>query len=67
MAKKRKVNIKGKKAHKPSKSSKKFEKYSIEGGAAKGKQTCPKCGPGVFLALHKDRVHCGTCGYMEKR
>jgi len=62
MAKKRKVNAKGKKAHKPSKSSKKFEKYS--NGASK--KTCPKCGPGVFLAIHKDRVHCGKCSYTEK-
>lgn len=28
---------------------------------------CPKCGPGIFLAAHKDRVTCGKCGYMEKR
>ena len=26
---------------------------------------CPKCGPGVFLAKHKDRVSCGRCGYTE--
>tara|TARA_Y100000310_G_C20468918_1_gene709022 strand:- start:455 stop:643 length:189 start_codon:yes stop_codon:yes gene_type:complete len=62
MAKKRKVRAKGKKAHKPSKSSKKFEKYA--GGA---KRSCPKCGPGVFLAIHKDRVHCGKCSYTEKK
>lgn len=63
MAKKRKVHAKGKKAHKPSKSSKKFEKYS-EGAK---KKICPKCGPGVFMAEHKDRWHCGKCGYMEKK
>ena len=66
MAKKRKVNIKGKKAHKPGKSSKKFEKYSLAGGAATRKKTCPKCGPAVFMAEHKDRKHCGCCGYTEK-
>ncbi len=27
---------------------------------------CPKCGTGVFLAQHKDRLTCGRCGYMEK-
>lgn len=28
-------------------------------------QTCPKCGPGVVLARHKDRNSCGKCGYTE--
>ncbi|MCD6403782.1 MAG: 30S ribosomal protein S27ae, partial [Nanoarchaeota archaeon] len=23
------------------------------------------CGPGVFLAEHKDRFSCGKCGYTE--
>ena len=31
----------------------------------KGKE-CPKCGNGIFLAQHKDRKHCGKCGYMER-
>ena len=26
---------------------------------------CPKCGEGVFLAEHKDRLSCGKCGYTE--
>lgn len=29
------------------------------------RKPCPKCGDGVFLAEHKDRVSCGTCGYTE--
>lgn len=37
-----------------------------EGGKAKNK-TCPKCGKGMFLADHKDRLSCGKCGYMEKK
>jgi len=28
---------------------------------------CPKCGPGVYLAEHKDRRSCGKCGYTEKK
>ena len=28
-------------------------------------RSCPKCGPGVFLAEHKDRRSCGLCGYSE--
>ncbi len=30
------------------------------------KPFCPKCGPGVHLARHKDRLSCGRCGYTEK-
>ena len=46
--------------------SKKWEKYSIEGDKLVRKNIfCPKpeCGPGVFLARHKDRMTCGKCGY----
>lgn len=31
----------------------------------KGK-SCPKCGAGVKLAKHKNRLACGKCGYYEK-
>ena len=37
-----------------------------ENGKAKN-QSCPKCGPGVFLANHKDRLTCGSCGYVEMK
>ena len=38
--------------------------YKVEDGKAVSKnKTCPKCGPGVFLAEHKDRYTCGKCGY----
>jgi small subunit ribosomal protein S27Ae len=26
---------------------------------------CPRCGPGVIMAEHKDRIACGKCGYTE--
>jgi len=40
--------------------------YSIEGSKITRIRTnCPKCGPGVFLATHADRVSCGRCGYTE--
>lgn len=26
---------------------------------------CPRCGTGTFLGVHKDRAHCGKCGYAE--
>ncbi|HLC57980.1 MAG TPA: 30S ribosomal protein S27ae [Candidatus Nanoarchaeia archaeon] len=56
-----------KKKVKNRKASKKWLKYKIEGGSVIRKKTCPKCGPGVFLGEHAERVHCGKCGYVEIR
>jgi small subunit ribosomal protein S27Ae len=40
--------------------------YEVKGTTVTRKRkACPKCGPGVFLAEHKDRVSCGNCGYTE--
>ncbi len=40
--------------------------YEVSDGTlVRKKKTCPKCGDGVFLAEHKDRSSCGTCGYTE--
>jgi small subunit ribosomal protein S27Ae len=50
--------------------AKEKKSYSISGMYENGKsknKTCPKCGPGIFLANHKDRVSCGKCGYTEKK
>lgn len=42
--------------------------YQISGGSiTKKNKTCPKCGPGVFMADHKDRWTCGKCKYTEKK
>jgi small subunit ribosomal protein S27Ae len=38
-----------------------------EGKAVLTRRHCPRCGPGVLLAEHKDRVSCGRCGYTEFR
>jgi len=44
----------------------KRELYEIvDGKLVRKRKTCPKCGPGVFLAEHKDRYTCGKCGYTE--
>ncbi|MCK9595946.1 30S ribosomal protein S27ae [Candidatus Pacearchaeota archaeon] len=64
MAKKGSVK-KGKKAHKNKPTSKKYTKYTIEGNTIKRGKTCPRCGPGVFLMIAKDRVYCGKCHYSE--
>lgn len=56
---------KGKKVEKKGK-PKKYSYYKIEGGSVKRtRKSCPKCGGGVFMAQHKDRVNCGKCGYTE--
>ncbi|HLC78987.1 MAG TPA: 30S ribosomal protein S27ae [archaeon] len=44
---------------------KKGEYYKIEGEKLIRKKYCPKCGPGVFMAVHEKRLHCGRCGYTE--
>ena len=49
------------------KSTLKANKYKIEGNKLSRARTCPKCGPGVFMAEHKDRFYCGKCHYMEKK
>ncbi len=40
--------------------------YQIKGESVERKNKfCVKCGPGHFLAQHKDRLTCGKCGYGE--
>ena len=64
--KKKNSNKKGKKAPKKTKSSKKYTKYKVENGkVTRTGKTCPKCGAGVFLAEHNDRLSCGRCHYTE--
>jgi small subunit ribosomal protein S27Ae len=46
-------------------SVKKSAAYDAKGDLKRVKPVCPKCGPGVFMATHKDRVSCGKCGYTE--
>jgi len=65
MGKKKKTKErKGKRPHSKSKhrNIQVWKKY--KDGKVQGKW-CPRCGPGVILAQHKDRVTCGKCGYSE--
>ncbi|MCX9012716.1 MAG: 30S ribosomal protein S27ae [Candidatus Methanoperedens sp.] len=40
--------------------------YEVSGNKVKKiRPSCPRCGPGVFLADHKNRQSCGKCGYTE--
>ncbi|OGS52547.1 MAG: 30S ribosomal protein S27ae [Euryarchaeota archaeon RBG_13_61_15] len=40
--------------------------FKLENGKlTRTRKHCPKCGPGVFMAEHPNRVACGKCGYTE--
>lgn len=43
--------------------------YTVKGEAlTRTHPSCPKCGPGVFLAIHpppQARRTCGKCGYTD--
>lgn len=59
-----KADKKGKKPHKNKPTSKKYTFYNSSGTLRKAK-SCPRCGAGTILAVHKDRVTCGKCHYTE--
>jgi len=45
---------------------KKYQFFKVEGDRiTRARKYCPKCGPGVFIAEHKNRFSCGKCGYTE--
>ncbi|MBW2980290.1 30S ribosomal protein S27ae [Candidatus Woesearchaeota archaeon] len=52
-----------KKKVKPKRPSKRYSLYEKSG--EKKNRFCPKCGPGIFMAKHNDRIVCGTCHYTE--
>ncbi|MEM7814962.1 MAG: 30S ribosomal protein S27ae [Candidatus Aenigmatarchaeota archaeon] len=38
--------------------------YKVEGSKLVRKnESCPRCGPGAFLAVCQNRKYCGKCGY----
>jgi len=45
--------------------SKRWTKYKVEGNNLSKAKNCPKCGPGIFLAEHKDRYYCGHCHFVQ--
>ncbi len=56
----------GKKPHKNKPTSKKYSQYQIDGEKViRKRKSCPRCGPGTFLATHKGRNYCGNCHYTE--
>jgi small subunit ribosomal protein S27Ae len=64
MAKKKTVNKKEKtkKVHRPNKS----KIWEVKDGKViRNNRECRKCGAGVFLAKHYNRMTCGKCGNTE--
>lgn len=61
----KKPKIKGKKKHTNKATSKKASKYKIEDGKLVKARSCPRCGPGVFLAVSQGRSYCGRCHLTE--
>ena len=40
--------------------------YTISGDKIERKnRSCPKCGSGIFLGVHTNRLVCGKCAYVE--
>lgn len=56
---------KGKKPHKNKPLGKKYKHYKVDGDKIIRGKYCTRCGAGIFLANHKDRLYCGKCHYTE--
>ena len=41
------------------------KKYTVSGDKLERAKVCQRCGPGNFMADHKDRYYCGKCHYLE--
>mmetsp|Transcript_26556 Transcript_26556/g.26803 ORF Transcript_26556/g.26803 Transcript_26556/m.26803 type:complete len:151 (+) Transcript_26556:89-541(+) len=66
---KKKTYTKPKKAHHKHKHTKlavlKFYQVDENNKVTRSRKDCPNeaCGAGVRMAVHKDRLHCGKCGF----
>ncbi len=68
----KKAEVKPAKVEKAKKEKKKKQEkgvhamYKIEGDkVSRTRPTCERCGPGYFMADHKDRYTCGHCGFTR--
>ncbi len=63
---KKKPKKEGKRTKKAHRKMKKSSYYSFSAEKIERKKRfCPKCGPGTFMAEHKNRFACGKCAYTE--
>ena len=43
-----------------------YKFYKVQGDKlTRNKRDSPRCGKGIFMAEHKDRLTCGKCGFTE--
>jgi len=66
--KEKKTRKKGKRVRKGRKhESIKVSKYYVSKGEnlERNREFCPRCGPGIWLSKHKERLYCGKCGYTS--
>ena len=43
-----------------------YKLYKVNGDKVeRTNEVCPKCGPGTFMANHKNRKTCGKCGFTQ--
>ena len=56
---------KGKKKHVNNPTSQKWKFYKVSGDEVIRSKYCPRCGPGIFLMVAKDRLYCGKCHMTE--
>jgi len=43
-----------------------YKFYQVKGEKVERlRKECPRCGRGVFLGEHEDRLTCGKCGYTS--
>jgi len=53
-------------AKKKRKESPVYKFYQVKAGKVdRLRKECPRCGRGVFLGEHRDRLTCGKCGYTS--
>ncbi len=63
---KRQKERKGKKVRKKHPKHLKSTLYEVKDETVERKRrSCPKCGAGILLAEHNNRLNCGKCGYTE--
>ena len=43
----------------------KYYKVGKDGKLKRERRFCSRCGDGVFMAEHSDRISCGNCGFTE--
>ncbi len=62
---KKKEKISQKERPKSKKKHTKVQIWKLYDGAKRKNESCPRCGPGTFLAAFKNRKYCGKCGFGE--